>query len=174
VPPVRRHIVEHRYTTTADPTPAPVPKVSNAAGSQAATSSASFAEPTGGSQDKFGVVRPERNARARQTTGGSPPDRLSPRSSNAAGSQAATSDAHSTEPPAKAHKNSDPVNATGSLQPVATTCPEEPRRVTAGCAVPFSASPDKFPAVPVASINFASELPISNREHVELEHVATH
>ena len=113
-PPVRRHIVEHRYTTTAEGSaPAPVPGVSNAAGSQAATS-----------------------------------------------------DAHSVEPPAIAHKNSDSVNATGSLQPVAT--------ITAGCAVPFSASPDKFPAVPVASINFASEPPISNREHVELEHVATH
>jgi hypothetical protein len=40
--------------------------------------------------------------------------------------------------------------------------------------VPFGASPDKFPAVPVASINFAADLSISNREHVELEHVATH
>jgi hypothetical protein len=37
-----------------------------------------------------------------------------------------------------------------------------------------TASPDKFPAVPVASINFAPDLPISNREHVELEHAATH
>jgi hypothetical protein len=36
-----------------------------------------------------------------------------------------------------------------------------------------TASRDKFPAVPVASINFAADLPISNREHVELEHAAT-
>jgi hypothetical protein len=55
---------------------------------------------------------------------------------------------------------------TGSLPPVAT--------ITAGSAVPFSASPEKFPAVPVASISCASDLSISNREHVELEHVATH
>jgi hypothetical protein len=55
---------------------------------------------------------------------------------------------------------------TGSVSPVAS--------ITAGCAVPFSASPNKFPAVPVATLNLASDLPISNREHVELEHVATH
>jgi hypothetical protein len=74
--------------------------------------------------------------------------------------------AHSAVPPAKADKNSDPVNATGSFQHVAT--------ITAGSAVPFSASPDKFPAVPVASISCASNLPISNREHLELEHAPTH
>jgi hypothetical protein len=78
----------------------------------------------------------------------------------------ATTVASSATPPAKADKNSDPVNATGSLQPVAT--------ITAGSAVPFSASSEKFPAVSVASISCASNLPISNREHVELEHVATH
>jgi hypothetical protein len=72
---------------------------------------------------------------------------------------------------------------TGSSSPVAS--------IIVGSAVPSSfgtkddpensqersskgtASPDKFPAVPVASINFASDLAISNREHVELEHVAT-
>src|ERR1700735_4471917 len=37
-----------------------------------------------------------------------------------------------------------------------------------------TASPEKFPAVPVASINLAPSRPISNREHVELEHAATH
>jgi hypothetical protein len=198
-PPVRRHIVEHRYTTESSapaPTPALVPEKNGSP--LPVTSAARPAAPLGVSPDKFGAVRPERNARAPQTTGGSPLDRPSPLSSNAAGSQAATSDAHSAAPtsaspekfpavsgsqkidgppsadsftahsavpPAQAQKNSDPVNATGRLQPVAT--------ITAGCAVPFGASPDKFPAVPVASINFAADLPISNREHVELEHAAT-
>jgi hypothetical protein len=37
-----------------------------------------------------------------------------------------------------------------------------------------TASPNKFPTVPVASINVVADLPISNREHVELEHAATH
>jgi hypothetical protein len=72
----------------------------------------------------------------------------------------------SSKGPATAHKNSGAIDSTGRLQPVVT--------ITAGCAVPFSASPNKFPAVPVASINLASDLPISNREHVELEHAATH
>jgi len=112
-PPVRRHIVEHRYTSAAE-----------AASAQA-------------SAPKKDGVQPS-----------------------------ATSATHSAAPPAQAHKNSDPVRTTGSLQPVAT--------VTVGSAVPFGASPDKFPAVPVASISCASNLPISNREHVELEHVATH
>jgi len=166
-PPVRRHIVEHRYTTTSEGSaPAPVPGVSNAAGSQAATFSAQSAEPTGASPEKFGAVTPERNARAPQTTGCLSADRLSPLPSNAAGSQAATFAAHSAAPPAKANKNSDPVNATGCRQPVAT--------ITAGCAVPFGASPEKFPAVSVATINLASDLPVSNREHVELEHAPTH
>jgi hypothetical protein len=166
-PPVKRYIVEHRSASAEGSAPAPVPRVSNAAdASPAATSSAQFAEPAGESQDKFGAVQPERITRAPQTTGGLSADRLSPLSSNAAGSQAATSAAQFAAPPAQAHKSSDPVNATGSLPPVVT--------ITAGSAVPFSASQDKFPAVPVASINFASDLPISNREHVELEHVATH
>jgi hypothetical protein len=95
-----------------------------------------------------------------------PAARPSPLSSNAAGSQAATIAAPSAAPHAQAHKNSVPVQMTGSLQPVAT--------ITAGCAVPFGASPEKFPAVPVASINFAPNRSISNREHVELEHAATH
>src|SRR5271156_4045643 len=60
----------------------------------------------------------------------------------------------------------DASQTTGGFSPVAT--------ITAGSAVPFSASPEKFPAVPVASISCASNLPVSNREHVELEHVATH
>jgi hypothetical protein len=111
-PPVRRHIVEHRYTTSADPAAIPAPL-----------------------SKKDGLLSP------------------------------VTSAASSAAPQAQAHKNSAPVTATGSLQPVAT--------ITAGSAVPFGASPNKFPAVPVASINFASDLPISNREHVELEHAAT-
>jgi hypothetical protein len=74
--------------------------------------------------------------------------------------------AQSAEPPAKAHKNSGAVDSTGVLQPVAT--------ITAGCAVPFGASPEKFPAVPVASISCAPNLPISNREHVKLEHAPTY
>jgi hypothetical protein len=136
--------------------------------------SAQFAESTGESQDKFGALQPGRSARAPQTAGGSPPDRLSPASSNAAdASPAATAcpeesrrvDAQLAEPLAQAHKNSGRIGSTGSLSPVVT--------ITAGHAVPFGASQDKFPAVPVASINFASDLPISNREHVELEHVAT-
>jgi hypothetical protein len=131
--------------------------------SSADSFAAHSAAPLGVSPDKFGAVPPERNARAPQTTGGLSADRLSPESSNAAdASPAATSDAQFPEPSAKANKNSDPVNATGSFSPVVT--------ITAGSAVPFSASPDKFPAVPVASINLASDLPISNREHVELEH----
>ena len=113
-PPVRRHIVEHRYVDqrSADPasTPAPLSK-------------------------KGGLLSP------------------------------VTSAANSAAPPAQAHKNSDPVNATGSLQPVAA--------ITAGSAVPFGASQGKFPVVPVASINFAADPSISNREHVELEHAAT-
>jgi hypothetical protein len=209
-PPVRRHIIEHRYTTTADPATTATPAsgvssvASNAAGYQAATSAAPSAAPQaraqinsvpdratgrlqpvatftapsaaplGVSPDKFGSVQPDRSARTPQTTGGLPPDRLSPLPSNAAGSQAATAcpeesrraAAHSAAPPAKANKNSDPVNATVCRQPVAT--------ITAGCAVPFGASPEKFPAVSVATINLASELPVSNREHVELEHAPTH
>jgi hypothetical protein len=55
--------------------------------------------------------------------------------------------------------------STGSSSPVAT--------ITAGYAVPFSASPEKFPAVAVASIGCPSDPSISNREHVELEHAAT-
>jgi hypothetical protein len=70
-------------------------------------------------------------------------------------------------------------DAAGSLQPVATITagsvyPEWPAGLTSKGEVPFGASPDKFPAVPVASINFAADLSISNREHVELEHAATH
>ena len=214
-PPVRRHIVEHRYTTTAEGSaPAPVPGVSNAAGSQAATSAhssqakndpensqersskgahsaappaaahknsvppsatggvspvasitAGSAVPSSASPDKFGAVPPERNARAPQTTGDLSADRLSPVSSNAAGSQAATTVATSATPPAKAHKNSAAVDATGSLRPVAT--------ITVGSAVPLCSSPDKFPAVRIASIDFAPDPPVSNREHVELEHAAT-
>ncbi|MGB8521785.1 MAG: hypothetical protein WCD43_02370, partial [Candidatus Acidiferrales bacterium] len=114
-PPVRRHIVEHRYvdqrSTDLASTPAPVPQ-------------------------KDGLPLP------------------------------VTSAAHSAAPSAEARKNSDPVNATGGLQPVAT--------ITAGCAVPFGASSEKFPAVSVASISCASDLPVSNREHVELEHAPTH
>jgi hypothetical protein len=69
-------------------------------------------------------------------------------------------------------------DATGSLQPVATITagsvyPEWPAGLISKGEVPFSASPDKFPVVPVASINFAADLPISNRERVELEHAAT-
>ena len=77
-----------------------------------------------------------------------------------------TSAAPSAAPQAQAHKHSGLADATDGFQPVAT--------ITAGSSVPFSASQDKFPAVTVASINIASDLPISNREHVELEHVATH
>jgi hypothetical protein len=89
-----------------------------------------------------------------------------------------TSAANSAAPPAQAHKNSDAVNATSSLRPVATITagsvyPEWTAGLTSKGEVPFGASPDKFPVVPVASINFASDLPISNREHVELEHAAT-
>jgi hypothetical protein len=89
-----------------------------------------------------------------------------------------TSAANSAAPPAQAHKNSDPVNATGSLQPVATITagsvyPEWPAGLTSKGEVPFGASQGKFPVVPVASINFAADPSISNREHVELEHAAT-
>jgi len=112
-PPVKRYIIEHRYTTATDPASAPA-SVPNKDGSP--------------SLDTF--------------------------------------TAQSAVPRAQADKNSDPVSTTGRLQPVAT--------ITAGSAVPFSASPDKFPAVPVASISCASNLPISNREHVELEHAPTH
>jgi hypothetical protein len=72
----------------------------------------------------------------------------------------------SSKGPATVHKNSGAIDSTGGFRPVVT--------ITAGSAVPFSASSNKFPAVPVASLNLASDLPISNREHVELEHVATH
>jgi hypothetical protein len=112
-PPVRRHIVEHRYTSAAE----------------AASASASAPK-------KGGVPASD------------------------------TFTAPSAVPPAQADKNSDPVSTTGRLQPVVT--------ITAGHAVPFSASSEKFPAVPVTSISCASNLPISNREHVELEHAATH
>jgi hypothetical protein len=127
-PPVRRHIVEHRYVDqrSADSasTPASVPR-------------------------KDGLSSP------------------------------VTSAANSAAPQAQAHKNSAPVNAIGSFQPVATITagsvyPEWPAGLTSKGEVPFGASPDKFPAVPVASINFAADLTISNREHVELEHAATH
>jgi hypothetical protein len=209
VPPVRRHIVEHRYvdlrtppsvqteapqTAPAESTaPAPkrdgvtplhtftahsavplgvnpeklgvVPPTTDGLPSSA-TFSAQSTEPTGASRDKFGSVPPERNARAPHTSGGSPFDRLAPLSSNAAdASPAATFAANSAAPPAQAHKNSGSLDSTRRFQRVAT--------ITAGSAVPFGASPDKFPAVPVASINFALDLPISNREHVELEHAAT-
>ena len=162
-----------------------------------ATITAGSAVPSSASPDKFGAVPPERNARAPQTTGDLSADRLSPVSSNAAGSQAATTVATSATPPAKAHQNSGPVDATGSFPPVVT--------ITAGSAVPFSASPDKFPAVSVASISLhskggVSSMPpaeasenipldtshllaltqegplitaVSNREHVELGHAAT-
>jgi hypothetical protein len=124
-PPVRRHIVEHRYTTSADSAAIPAPL---------------------GKRD--GLPLP------------------------------VTSAANSAAPPAQAHKNFDPVNATDSLQPVATITagsvyPEWPAGLSSKGEVPFGASPDKFPVVPVASINFAADLPISNREHVELEHAAT-
>jgi hypothetical protein len=112
-PPVRRHIVEHRYTSAAE----------------AASASASAPK-------KGGVPASD------------------------------TFTASSAVPPAQADKNSDPVSTTGRLQPVVT--------ITAGHAVPFSASSEKFPAVPVASISCASNLSISNREHVELEHAPTH
>jgi hypothetical protein len=86
--------------------------------------------------------------------------------SNAAGPQAATFSAQSAEPRAKAHNNSGPACTASSIQTVAT--------ITAGSAVPFGASSEKFPAVPVASVKIATSRPISNREHVELEHAATH
>jgi hypothetical protein len=165
-PPVKRYIVEHRHAN-ADPasTPAPVPAKDGL--SSPATSAARSAAPLGVSPDKFGAVQPERNARALQTTGGLSTDRLSPISSNAAdASPAATFSARLAEPLATAHKNSGAVASTSSFPPVAT--------ITAGSAVPFGASQDKFPAVTVASISCASDLPISNREHVELEHAATH
>jgi hypothetical protein len=116
IPPVRRHIVEHRYVDERGPKDAP----------------AQCASPL---EKKHGP------ASADSVT------------------------AVSAVPPAQANKNSAPANATGSVSPVAT--------ITAGRAVPFGESPDKFPAVPVASINFAPELPISNREHLELEHART-
>jgi hypothetical protein len=124
-PPVRRHIVEHRYTSAAE----------------AASASAPV-------HKKDGV----------------PPS--------------VTTVATSATPPAQAHKKSSAVGSTGSFQPVATITagsvyPEWPAGLTSKGEVPFGASQDKFPAVPVASINFASDLPISNREHVELEHAAT-
>jgi hypothetical protein len=124
-PPVRRHIIEHRYTSAAE----------------AASASAPV-------HKKDGV----------------PPS--------------VTTVATSATPPAQAHKNSSAVGSTGSFQPVATITagsvyPEWPAGLTSKGEVPFSASQDKFPAGPIASINFASDLPISNREHVELEHAAT-
>jgi hypothetical protein len=120
-----------------------------------------------------------RHAQAQSEASPQPADQLSSLPSSAAGSQAATTAAHSAAPQAQAHKNSAPVNAAGSLQPVATITagsvyPEWPAGLTSKGEVPFGASPDKFPAVPVASINFAADLSISNREHVELEHAATH
>jgi hypothetical protein len=132
-PPVRRHIVEHRYTSAAEAASASAP-VHKKDGSP---SVATFAHSSQAKND---------------------PENSQERSSKGV--------AHSAVPPAQAQKTSDPVNATGRFSPVAT--------ITAGSAVPFGASPDKFTAVPVASINLASNLPISNREHVELEHVATH
>ncbi len=126
-PPVRRHIVEHRYTTSADPAAIPAPL-----------------------SKKDGLLSPVTSAA---------------NSAVAPDSEETKNHPERAKGPAQAHKNSDPVNATGSLQPVAT--------ITAGSAVPFGASPNKFPAVPVASINFAPVLPISNREHVKLEHAAT-
>ena len=217
VPPVRRHIVEHRYVDLRTPasvqtegaqsapaeSPAPAPKrdgvtplhtftahsavplgvsperlgvvpqmtdglpsADSACPEESRRVSAQSTEPTGASRDKFGSVPPERNARATQTTGGSPPDRLAPLSSNAADFQAATNAAQFAASPAQAHKNSGSLDSTRRFQRVAT--------ITAGSAVPQCASPEKFPAVPVASINFASDPPISNREHLELEHAATH
>ena len=124
-PPVRRHIVEHRYTSAAE----------------AASASAPV-------HKKDGV----------------PPS--------------VTTVATSATPPVQAYKNSSAVGSTGSFQPVATITagsvyPEWPAGLSSKGEVPFCASPDKFPAVPVASINFAADRSISNREHVELEHAAT-
>ena len=170
VPPVRHHIVEHRYVDERSPKDPPAQRASPLKKKDGPSSADSFtatsAAPTGASPEKFGLVPSEREARASQAAGGSPPDRSSPLSSNAAGSPAATSGAQSAAPLAQAPENSDPVRVTGRSQPVAT--------ITAGCAVPFGASPEKFPAVPVASIKLATSRPISNREHVELEHAATH
>jgi hypothetical protein len=170
VPPVRRHIVEHRYVDErsqdqpssgpnqpAAPTtrqnaainepPAPLQKTD---GSSSVTVAAVSAAPFGASPEKFPAV---------------PVAPISLHSKDGAPS-APTAAANSAAPPAQADKNSGSVDSTRRLQRVAT--------ITAGSAVPFSASEDKFPAVPIASINFAPDLPISNREHVELEHAATH
>jgi hypothetical protein len=54
---------------------------------------------------------------------------------------------------------------TGSSPPVAT--------IIAGSAMPFGESPEKFPAVPVASIQLQTNA-ISNRELLGLEHAPTH
>jgi hypothetical protein len=122
-----------------------------------------------------------RHAQAQSEASPRPTDHLSSLPSSAAGSQAATTAAHSAAPDAKCAgklPGSLMFDATGSLQPVATITagsvyPEWSAGLTSKGEVPFGASPDKFPVVPVASINFASDLPISNREHVELEHAAT-
>jgi hypothetical protein len=128
VPPVRRHIVEHRYTTTADPVSTPTP----AHGKDGVPPSNTFAAVSALAPDSEKTKHHPERAKG----------------------------------PAKAHKNSDPVRTTVSFRPVAT--------ITAGSAVPFGVSQDKFPSVPVVSINLASDLPVSNREHLELEHAATH
>ncbi|MGD0402955.1 MAG: hypothetical protein ABSB66_07140 [Candidatus Acidiferrales bacterium] len=156
-PPVKRYIIEHRHVPAEGATPTPVPGVSNAADASPAATSAHSSHTKNDPENSH--KRSSKGSADLAPTPGSAPKKDGVPPSN-------TFDAHPAAPQAQAHKNSDPVNATGSLQPVAT--------ITAGSAVPFSASPDKFPAVPVASINFASDLPISNREHVELEHAPTH
>jgi hypothetical protein len=156
-PPVKRYIIEHRHVPAEGSTPAPVPGVSNAADASPAATSAHSSHTKNDPENSH--KRSSKGSADLAPTPGSAPKKDGVPPSN-------TFDAHSASPPAKAHENSGAVGATGSLQPVAT--------ITAGSAVPFSASPDKFPAVPVASINFAADLSVSNREHVELEHAATH
>src|SRR5271156_4147371 len=83
-PPVRRHIVEHRYTSAAEAASAQASAPKKYGVQPSDTSAANFAAPLGVSPEQIGAIRPERNARASETTGGSPLDRLSPLSSNAA------------------------------------------------------------------------------------------
>ena len=138
-PPVRRHIVEHRYAPAAE---------------------AAQGTPPAHTADPAATASVHKK------------DAL-PSSS--------TSAAQSAAPDAKCAgklPGSLMFDAAGSLQPVATITagsvyPEWPAGLTSKGEVPFGASPDKFPVVPVASINFAADLSISNREHVELEHAAT-
>jgi len=116
VPPVRRHIVEHRYVDE---------RSQDHPSSDPNHPTAPLAHPMPASQKTDGV------------------------------SPVATITAGSAQCPDPSHTKDHPENSR--------------ERSSKG-----TASPEKFPAVLVASIKIATSRPISNREHVELEHAATH